>query len=370
MAVASEKPDMTLFILALVLVIAGLLMVFNAGVGISKRLYGDTDSFFLRQLAAAVLGIAVMIIFVFVPYRKVEHHLPVLLLGTVALLVLVLIPGIGKMANNARRWLQAGPLRLQPSEFAKLAVVLYLGRIMAKKQREGVTGTFRGFLPPLMVVLALGWLVFLEPDFSTAAMLLFTALAVFFAGGVPIGHLLGLIGSGLPVALLMVFSRSYMRERLLAFLDPISDLSDNGYHIVQSLISFQKGGVFGNGLGSGVQKMGNLPESHTDFILAAHAEEIGAFGVSLLLVLLFLLVWRLFRLSLVAPDQFSRLTVFGIAVLIGWQSLINAGVVTGILPTTGLPLPFISYGGSSLVMFCLAIGIALNISRTAEWIRG
>ena len=360
------RPDFTVFILTLILIILGILMVFNSSTAAGLRLYGNSGSFLVKQAVSALAGIIIMLFLVFFPYRKMTAMIPVLVLGTILLLVLVLIPGIGKVVNSARRWIPFGPFRFQPSEFAKLAMVLYLGMILAKKRAQGTTRTFRGFIPPLLVVLFFFGLIFIEPDFSTAAILLFTGLLMFFVAGIPLSHLFGLVLSGLPFVLVMIFSREYMRNRLFAHLDPLADASRQGYQIVQSLIAFQRGGFLGRGIGKGGQKMGALPESYTDFILPAHAEEIGFFGVTLIMLLLLWLVYRVIRISLEAVDDFGRFTAFGVAVLIGWQTLINAGVVSGLLPATGLPLPFLSYGGSSLLMLCCAMGVVLNISRNSE----
>lgn len=360
------RPDFTVFILTLILIILGILMVFNSSTAAGLRLYGNSGSFLIKQAISALIGIIIMLVLVFIPYRKLVILIPVLVLGTMLLLILVLIPGIGKVVNSARRWIPFGPFRFQPSEFAKLATVLYLGMILAKKRAQGTTATFRGFIPPLLVVLFVFGLIFVEPDFSTAAILLFTGLLMFFVAGIPLSHLLGLVLSGLPFVLVMIFSREYMRNRLFAHLDPLADASRQGYQIVQSLIAFQRGGLAGQGLGRGGQKMGALPESYTDFILPAHAEEVGFIGIALIMLLMLWLVYRIIRIALRAEDDFGRFTVFGIAVLVGWQTLINAGVVSGLLPATGLPLPFLSYGGSSLLMLCCAMGVVLNISRSMD----
>lgn len=358
-----SRPDKLIFTLTLVLALLGVLMVFNASTYAGKRLFNNPDHFLVRQALSALLGIVVMILLVFVPYQRIRALTPAIVLGSLLLLLLVLIPGIGKIANNARRWLSLGPFQFQPSEFAKLAVILYLSSILAKKKARGVTATFRGFLPPLLILLAFFALVFMEPDLSTAAILLFTGMTLFFAGGVPLGHLLGLGLSSLPFIIVLVFSRGYMRSRLFAHIDPLKDASSRGYHILQSLLSFQNGGLFGRGLGNGTQKMGPLPEAHTDFILPAHAEEIGFFGLTFILIILFLLVSRVFRIAAAVDDDFARLFCYGVAVLVSWQALINVAVVSGLLPATGLPFPFLSAGGSSLLMLCAATGIVMNISK-------
>jgi len=363
---AVTKPDIPLFALALILVFLGVLLVYGASVNTAKRYYDDSDVFLLRQAIAAFVGVTLMTVMIFVPYTKVRACTLPIVLGSLVLLILVLIPGVGLMVNNARRWINLPILQMQPSEFAKLAIVLYLSMIMSKKHDLGLARVFRGFIPPLLITLSFAFLIYLEPDFSTALLLLAVGLALLLMGGVPFGHILGLVLSAIPFILVLLFKRDYVRTRLFAHLDPLADAENLGYQGVQSLLSFQNGGLFGKGIGHGVQKMGALPEAHTDFILAASAEEIGAVGVGFLLLLFFALVWRIFRVALRARDNFARLFCFGIAMLIAWQGIINVGMVTGVLPVAGLPFPFLSYGGSSLVASCVALGIVLNISRRSE----
>jgi len=360
------KPDIPLFTLALILVFLGVLLVYGASTNTAKRYFDDSDVFMMRQAIAALIGVTVMVVMIFIPYTKVRDLTVPIVLGALVLLILVLIPGIGNVVNNARRWIPLPFLQIQPSEFAKLAIVIYLAAIMSKKHELGLSRALRGFIPPLLIILCFAFLIYLEPDFSTAILLLAVGLTLLLVGGVPLGHIFGLVLSAIPFLLVLLFSRDYVRTRLFAHLDPLSDAENMGYQVVQSLLSFQNGGLFGEGIGRGVQKMGALPEAHTDFILAAYAEEVGAVGVSFLLLLVFALVWRIFRVALRANDNFARLFCFGIAMLISWQALINAGMITGLLPTTGLPFPFLSYGGSSLVVSCLALGIVLNISRRGE----
>lgn len=357
------KPDMPLFIFALVLILLGVLLVYNTSTSVGRKYYDNTDAFLLRQAIAAFLGIAALVGLIFVPYSKVQANTFPLVAGTLLLLVLVLIPGIGRVANNARRWIGLGEVQLQPSELAKLALIVYLSMIMGKKKAEGVIAALRGFLPPLIIIVCMAALVYFEPDFSTAVFILALGLVMFLMGGVPVEHIFGMILAAIPFSLVLLFSHDYMKSRLFAHLDPLTDPSNTGYQVVQSLLSFQNGGSFGKGIGHGVQKMGPLPESHTDFVLAAQAEEIGAVGVSVLLLLVLALVWRIFRVAARAKDDFARLFCYGVAMLIGWQALVNAAMVTGLLPTTGLPFPFFSYGGSSLLVLCMSLGIVLNISR-------
>jgi len=357
------KPDIPLFVLALVLVFLGVLLVYGASTNTAQRYYDNPNAFLIRQGIAAGIGVACMVGLIFIPYTRIQALTLPIVLSCLALLILVLIPGIGYLVNNARRWISLPILQIQPSEFAKIALVLYLAVIMSKKHERGLVESLRGFLPPLLITLCFAGLIYFEPDFSTAILILAVGLTLFLMGGVPLGHIIGLVLSAVPFLVVLLFGRDYLRTRLFAHLDPLTDPENMGYQVVQSLLSFQNGGYLGRGIGRGVQKMGALPEAHTDFILAAHAEEIGALGVSFLLLLILALVWRIFRVALRAQDNFARLFCFGVAMFIAWQALINAGMITGILPITGLPFPFLSYGGSSLVASCIALGIVLNISR-------
>jgi cell division protein FtsW len=360
------KPDIPLFVLALVLVFMGVLLVYGASTSTALRYYDNANAFMIRQGIAACIGVACMVILIFVPYTTIRSLTVPIVLASLAALVLVLVPGVGHLVNNARRWISFSFIQIQPSEFAKVALVLYLALIMSKKRERGLVSSLRGFLPPLLITLCFTCLIYLEPDFSTAVLILAVGLALLLMGGVPLGHIIGLVLSAIPFIIVLLFSRDYLRTRLFAYLDPLSDPENMGYQVVQSLLSFQNGEYVGQGIGRGVQKMGALPEAHTDFILAAHAEEVGALGVSCLLLLILALVWRIFRIALRTEDSFARLFCFGIAMFIGWQALINASMITGLLPITGLPFPFLSYGGSSLVASCIALGIVLNISRRKE----
>ncbi len=361
-----RKPDMVIFTITVILILLGVLMVFNASSFVSQRYYKNEYSFLVRQAIFALISIGVLLATSFVSYQKIKKYVMFIVLGMFLVLIVVLIPGIGKKVNSARRWLSIGIFQIQPSEFAKLVILIYLSSVIAKKQEAQSFGTFRGFLPPLFVLLLFSLIIFVEPDFSTSILILFVGLLMFFIGGIPLGHLMGLTLSSLPFIVVLVFSRGYMKVRLFSFLNPALDMNDSGYHIIQSLLSFHRGGLFGVGVGKGVQKMGILPESHTDFILAAHAEEVGMFGILIPIALIFFLVYRIFKVSLIVEDRFAKLFCFGVASLIGWQALMNIAVVVGLVPTTGIPLPFISAGGSSLLMFAVMIGIVLNISKKSE----
>jgi cell division protein FtsW len=293
-------------------------------------------------------------------------RLAIPLLGLmIILLVLVLVPSFGVVANGARRWLRVGPISLQPAELAKLIAVIYLAAYLAKRE-DRITNFLGGLVPPLLVIGVLGGFVLLERDLGTVVVLGSIAISLLFLGGARLSHLVSLGLCAVPVALVLVLSSKYRRERLMTFLAPWKDASDAGFQITQSFLAFGSGGPFGVGLGEGKQKLFFLPEAHTDFVLALVGEELGLVGTGAVIVLFALFVVRGFQVAARARMPFGRYLGMGITLLIGVQALINASVVTGLVPTKGLTLPFVSYGGSSLVTCMVGVGILLNISRDRQ----
>jgi len=281
---------------------------------------------------------------------------------TTVLLIAVLLPPLGVVAKGARRWLRLGPISLQPAEVAKLAVVLILARYLARREGQVTEGP-TGVLMPVLVVGLLGGLLMLQPDLGTVVVIGLATLGLLFLGGARLTHLAGLVLLSLPVAAALILGSSYRRQRLLTFLEPWKDPTDTGFQVTQSYLAFGSGGLFGVGLGEGKQKLFFLPEAHTDFVLALAGEELGLVGTVTIMVLFAILVLKGFQIAGRARGPFGRYLALGIALLIGVQVLLNAGVVTGLLPTKGLTLPLVSYGGSSLVTSLLGIGILLSISR-------
>jgi cell division protein FtsW len=285
-----------------------------------------------------------------------------ILIGLVVLLVMVLIPSLGVAAKGARRWLRWGLISIQPAEMVKLALVVYLAAYLAKKA-DKLTSFRTGLLPLLIVVGVLSGLVLLEPDLGTVVVMGLVTVCLLFLGGARIHHLLGLGFCAIPVVLILVLGSSYRRQRLMTFLAPWKDAADAGFQITQSFLAFGSGGPFGVGLGEGKQKLFFLPEAHTDFVLALVGEELGLAGTASVIVLFALFVWRGFQIASRARMPFGKYLGLGITLLIGIQALVNAAVVTGLLPTKGLTLPFVSYGGSSLVVSFVGVGMLLSISR-------
>jgi len=356
----------TLIFVPIFLVIMGMCMVYSASCIFAAKKFAD-DAFFLKKQALfAIGGIIGMFIMMRVPYRYLRACAYPLIVLSFVLLAAVFIPGIGKKVGGACRWLCLGPISFQPSEFAKLAVIIFLSYSLAKKEHKIKIFSI-GVLPHLMAVLPLAGLIVLQPDFGTTIIFVVLLFGLLFVAGVPARYLIAL-GSAAAVAALplLVYKGAYRIERLFAFLDPWGNYRGAGYHIVQSLLAFGSGGVWGRGLGGGVQKLLYLPEPHTDFILSVIGEEFGFAGVMLVIILFGALVWCGLQVALNAGDLFGTYLALGITFLIGLQVVINMNVVLGLMPTKGTTLPFISYGGTSLVMNLLSIGILVGISDQSE----
>ena len=350
-------------LLAVVALLAlGMTMVLSTSYLYSQERYGDGTYFFRKQLIAMGAGAIALIACSMVPsvlYRRFAY--PILALSFVVLL-LVLIPGIGVSRGGARRWIMFPGFAFQPSELAKLALVFYLARSMAKK--EEMIRTFSvGILPHLIVSGIFAGMLLLEPDFGTALILTMLLYFMLFIGGARIHHLLATGLMALPVLIYVMTKAEYRLRRLLTFLDPWSDASGSGFHVIQSLIAFGSGQVWGRGLGESRQKLFYLPEAHTDFVYSVIGEELGLWGALMVLGLFGVIVVRGFQLTAKIEEPFDQYLAFGLTVLLGLQALIHMGVVMGLMPTKGLVLPFISYGRSAMVVNLMEAGILLGLSR-------
>ncbi len=354
--------DHTLLFVALTLALIGLVMVFSASAIVAGNRFQDPQFFLKRQIAWLGFGFLLMHLTSRIDYT-LWKKLAIPILGCLALLlVMVLVPSLGVAVKGARRWLRLGPLSIQPAELAKLVVVIYLAMYLSKKADKLVL--FRsGLLPALLVIGVLSGLILLEPDLGTVLVIGLVTVGVLFLGGARITHLVGLGLCAIPAVLVLVLSSGYRRQRLMTFLAPWKDASDAGFQITQSFLAFGSGGPFGVGLGEGKQKLFFLPEAHTDFVLALVGEELGLAGTATVILLFALFVWRGFQIAARAREPFGKYLGMGITLLIGVQALVNAAVVTGLLPTKGLTLPFVSYGGSSLVVSFVGVGMLLSISR-------
>jgi len=356
------SPDFVLFFAVVALLGIGVVMVYSSSAISANVNFNDPYYFLKRQLVWVSLGFVAMLVTMSINYhiwRKLA--LPILLL-TIGLLILVLVPGLGKVVNGARRWLGFGSLYLQPSEIAKLAMVLFFSHSMVRVQ-DKITLFFRGLLPQLGLLLVVFGLILKEPDLGTALVIGGTTYVMLFVAGAKLSHLLGLVASGVVAVIGAIVAEPYRMRRLLAFSDPWADPLNAGYHIIQSLYALGSGGLFGVGLGRSREKFLYLPEPHTDFIFAILGEELGLLGTVTVLVLFFMLAWRGFRIALSAPDLYGSMLAAGLTTVVILQALLNVAVVTASMPVTGIPLPFISFGGSALIFTLAGIGILLNISR-------
>jgi cell division protein FtsW len=358
----SAEYDRSLAWAALVLAAAGLIMVYSASISTaeSSRYTGNNAAWFLAR-HGVFLAAAIMVFLV--PARLWQQAAPWLFVGGVALLVAVLIPGVGREVNGARRWLALPLFSLQPSELMKLAAVLYAADYTVRK--HGVLKSFkRGLLPMLAVMLLVSWLLLREPDFGALVVIAVTAFGILFLGGMNGRHFLALLGMLAAGFALLVLSSPYRMQRIFGYMDPWSDPFGRGYQLSHALIAFGRGEWLGVGLGASVEKLHYLPEAHTDFLLAVIAEELGFAGVGLVIALFAWIVARAFAIARQATQHerhFAALAAQGIGIWIGFQAFINMGVNMGLLPTKGLTLPLMSYGGSGLLVNFVALAILLRI---------
>jgi cell division protein FtsW len=364
-AAASVRFDPLLLCAVLALVTLGLVMVYSASAVLAQDKLGDSLYFLKRQLTAAGMGLVAMAVAMKVGWRKLARWAYPLLLVAIVLLVLVAIPGIGSTAGGARRWIRLPGFGLQPAELAKFAWVVYLSYSLAKK-REKVASFSVGFVPHLAICGLLVALCMLQPDFGSSVLLVFMLFVLLFAAGAKLSYLVGMVLLALPLAYVAIASSPYRMKRILAFLDPWAHRHDVGYQVAESLMSIGSGGVSGLGLGDGRQKLFFLPEAHTDFIFSILGEETGLIGVGLLVVLYGVVLWRGVRASLAAGETFGTYLGLGITSIIAFQATVNMCVAMGLLPTKGLTLPFVSYGGTSLVVLMGAAGVLLSLSASAE----
>ncbi len=337
----------------------GMVMVYSSGAVFAAKKYGDAAYFLKREMIYALLGLGALSVATRIDYGLYRRLAYPLLFLSIFLLAAVL--KIGSRAGGAIRWFRLGPLSFQPGELAKLALCIYLAALLARKA-EKVRVFSIGFLPPLLITGLMMGLLLKQPDLGTAAIFGAVALGLLFVAGTRTSYLILAVLVALPAGWKFIVSTPFRMRRMLAFLDPWAFRRDVGYQITESLISVGSGGVAGLGLGDGRQKLFFLPEAHTDFILSIIGEELGLIGVLCIVAGFTLLVWRGLRAAVRARDVFGTYLAFGITAMFGLQALVNIGVVLGSLPTKGLPLPFISYGGTSLVMSLFSAGVLANIS--------
>ncbi len=362
-APAPSPPGLDGMLLGAILLLTalGAVMVYSASAVTAEVRLHDQFYFLERQLVAAAVGLGLLAALVRIGYRRLEALAYPILAATLLAMALALLPGIGRSAGGARRWIDLGVVSFQPAEAAKVALILYLARSLARK-RDKVRLFSVGFLPHLLVGGLLMALSLAQRDLGTAVVLALLLFTLLFAAGARVGYLLGAVLVALPIGWRLVAGTPYRWQRIVAYLDPWRHREGVGFQIVESLIGIGNGGWFGQGLGQGKGKLFYLPAAHTDFIAAVIAEEAGLMGMALLLVLYAVVVWRGFRATYRAADAFGCYAALGATTLIGAQALVNLSVVLGLLPTKGLTLPFVSYGGSSLVTLLAASGVLLSVS--------
>ncbi len=362
-------PDVPLTVLMLALPLVGLLAVYSASIAVAYAETGDPHFYFRRQLMYFIVGLAAAITMQRIDYHWLERiqfcGVNVafwLLAGIVMVLILMAVTDIGHVARGSVRWIRLGPFSMQPSEFAKPIIALYLAQLLAKRNPEGNRLLF--FLLPIGILGAVAAIVAQQPDLGTALMIALIGFSILIAARVPVLYLLGLFAA-VPLAVwYAVTMYPYRVQRLVAFLDPLNPAyQDNvGLHTYQVFLAFGSGGISGVGLGRGMQKFFYMPEPHTDSIYAVIGEELGLIGALAVLILFVLLAWRGFSIAAKAPDMFGQLLALGLTCGLFGQALLNMAVVTGLVPFTGIPLPFLSAGGSSLLASSIAMGLLLNIS--------
>ena len=360
--VGRARGDQWLLVATLVLVGLGIVMIYSASAIRAQERFGDPTFFLKRQAIWAGLGLLAMGWAATWDLKRFQRLTPILFLASLFLLLLVLVPAVGIKINGARRWLRLFGLSFQPAEMAKLAVVLFLASYFARRQDR--LGSFLdGFLPPLLMTGLMAGLIILQPNFGTAVVLLITAAMIFFVGRARIGHLLGTAAVAGPALLALMWMSSHGRTRLMALVDPSQVSARATYQLDQSFYALGPGGWIGRGLGNSMQKLFFLPEPHNDFIFAIVGEELGFVGAVAVVGLFALFLWRGMRAAVRATDPYAGYLAMGVTGLIVGQAVLNMAVVSGLLPTTGVPLPFLSFGGSSLVITLFAVGILLNVSR-------
>lgn len=340
----------------------GVVMVGSASSVISMELYGSPFSLLLRELLWMALGLVVLLVAMRIDYRRLRRLRVLLVVVTLGLLCAVLVPGVGEASGGSSRWLGLGELRVQPSELMKLALAIFGAELLARRAQRHLRARAT-VVPMVLVTVAACGLILLQPDMGTALVLASITLALLFASGVPVRLMARILGAIGGLALVVGMMDPYRRARLLSFLHPSAHQSGSGYQVLQSLIGLGTGHLVGLGLGAGRQKWGVLPNAHTDFIFSVIGEELGLVGAVAVLVLLGALAWFGLRAASRAPDRFGSLLAVALVAWIASEALINVGAVLGLLPVTGIPLPFISFGGSSLVITMAAAGILANIAH-------
>jgi len=348
------------------LLVVGIVMILSASSVQSFASYGSSFVFFKKQLVSVALGLVAFFLAYRIDYRRLKGFGYLLLPLVAVLLFVVLLPGLGVTSGGSQRWIQLGFTDFQPSELAKFALILFAADVFARKEESTFLEFSHTALPMLPAIGILAGLIMMQPDLGTTMLLAFIAIGMLFVAGAPLRHIIpiGFLGAGL--AILAGLAAPYRRERIMAFMDPWKDPLESGYHAIQSMIALGSGGLFGVGLGASRQKWSYIPNAHTDFIYAIIGEELGLVGTFGVLGLFLFLAFMGIRTAIRAPDRFGMLIASGITIWISLQALVNMGAVTSSMPITGVPLPLVSFGGTSVVVSLAAMGVLLNIAKQGE----
>jgi len=355
-----------LFAVTVALICVGIIMIYSASSIYALDRYKDSLFFVKRHLSFVLFGTLLAFLAMVIDYRKFARYSKPLLLVCIVLLLLVLVPGLGREVSGARRWFRFKFISFQPSELANLALIAYIADFISRKDNL-LRSFWKGFFPPMAAMGCVVVLILAQPDLGTVVALAVTVIIMLFVAGIRVSYLLSLLLMSLPALYLLVFSVPYRRTRILAFLNPWADPRGTGFQIIQSQVALGSGGFFGVGLGHSNQKLFYLPAAHTDFIFSIIGEELGLIGTVGVILLFMIFILQGIKIIKNSPDKFSYFFSLGLVSLLCIRALINIGVSCGLLPTKGLPLPFISYGGSSLIFDIVAVGILMNIARTGEY---
>lgn len=363
MAKNGSKIDVILMYAVFTLLVFGLIMIASAGVGYAKTRFGDEYFFLKRQLLFGVLpGLLAMMIVKNIDYKIWKRFSFMFFVASVICLIMVFIPDVGSKIYGASRWVQLGPFSFQPSEMLKISLILYLAAWLTTK-KEKIQDFYEGLMPFIVVMLGVSFLLIKQPDIGTLGVVILIAMSIFFVAGAKLSHMFFMGLAGLASLFLLIRLESYRMNRLLVFLHPELDPRGIGYQINQALLAIGSGGIFGVGLGHSMQKFNYLPEPVGDSIFAIIGEELGFLGIAIPIILFIVIAIRGLKIAKNAPDNFGRLVAVGIVSWIVFQAFINISAISGLAPLTGIPLPFISYGGTSIVFLLTAVGILLNISK-------
>ncbi len=362
-----KNNDVTLLMLLILVIGVGLATLFSASYYYGGKRFDEPYYFFIRQTGFVGAGALLAYVVSRIPMEWILRQVPLLMIITLFMMIATFIPGIRQNILGANRWIVAGGFSFQPSELVKLTLILYLSSILSKKM-DRLDDVVNSIIPPLLIVIGFTTLIYLQNDFSTALFVLIVSLVLFFVAGIKIRYFFFLLMMVLPMAGMLIFTREHRVRRLIAFIDPFSDPVGTGYQVIAAQDAIRAGHFWGNGLGMGTEKLGGLPEVHSDFIFAVFAEEMGFLGVLFVVALFLAFALKGYSLAMryVEKDRFAFLLAFGLTSCIVFQAFINMAVVSGMLPATGLPLPFFSHGGSSMVMSLIMVGLLLNLVGTGE----